>query len=334
MRVSVGRLSIATALVALLVAGLSAPVVGQSSQPATAMHVALKPDGSARWTVSERFPLTDANDTAAFDRLANEYVTGKRDVLSPDPFRSAAAAAGQATGREMAISDVARGSDRQNGTGVLRLTFTWSNFTRVANGGQRLVLGDVFTSPTDTWLPGLREGQILVIEFPAGYSVRSSSRALDNGSIRIVGPTSFDPGNPSVTLQRTGPVTTTPGDGTPLLGIGVPSALSALAVLAIVLAAAVVVYRRRGPDADPAAAAPDEPPSPPPDQELLSDEERVLRLLRSEGGRMRQVAIVEETDWSNAKVSQLLSAMAEAGRIEKLRLGRENLISLPEEREE
>jgi uncharacterized membrane protein len=64
---------------------------------------------------------------------------------------------------------------------------------------------------------------------------------------------------------------------------------------------------------------------------LLSDEERVERLLSSNGGRMKQADIVKETDWSNAKVSQLLSAMEEEGRIDKLRIGRENLISFPDE---
>jgi uncharacterized membrane protein len=46
---------------------------------------------------------------------------------------------------------------------------------------------------------------------------------------------------------------------------------------------------------------------------------------------MKQSRIVEETRWSTAKVSQLLSSMADEGRVEKLRIGRENLISLPEE---
>jgi len=68
-----------------------------------------------------------------------------------------------------------------------------------------------------------------------------------------------------------------------------------------------------------------------PDLELLSDEERVERLLEREGGRMRQANIVSETGWSDAKVSQLLSAMADEGRVEKLRLGRENLISLADD---
>ncbi|WP_435334117.1 helix-turn-helix transcriptional regulator [Haloarchaeobius sp. TZWWS8] len=67
------------------------------------------------------------------------------------------------------------------------------------------------------------------------------------------------------------------------------------------------------------------------DPELLSDEERVLRMLRKNGGRMKQANIVKETGWSNAKVSQLLSGMDEDGEIEKLRIGRENLITLPGE---
>jgi len=68
-----------------------------------------------------------------------------------------------------------------------------------------------------------------------------------------------------------------------------------------------------------------------PDPELLSDEERVEYLLERNGGRMKQANIVKETGWSNAKVSQLLSSMDDDGRVDKLRIGRENLISLPGE---
>jgi hypothetical protein len=76
---------------------------------------------------------------------------------------------------------------------------------------------------------------------------------------------------------------------------------------------------------------PDSQPAPGPDPELLSDEERVEYLLERNGGRMKQASIVKETGWSNAKVSQLLSSMDEEDRVDKLRIGRENLISLPEE---
>ena len=64
------------------------------------------------------------------------------------------------------------------------------------------------------------------------------------------------------------------------------------------------------------------------DEELLTDEARVKKLLDENGGRMKQVNIVEETGWSKSKVSMLLSEMEEEGDISKLRVGRENIISL------
>jgi hypothetical protein len=62
--------------------------------------------------------------------------------------------------------------------------------------------------------------------------------------------------------------------------------------------------------------------------EFLSDEERVVALLESQGGRMKQVDIVDQTDWSKSKVSMLLSDMESEGTVSKLRVGRENIVSL------
>jgi len=64
------------------------------------------------------------------------------------------------------------------------------------------------------------------------------------------------------------------------------------------------------------------------DEELLTDEARVKKLLDENGGRMKQVNIVDETGWSKSKVSMLLSEMEDDGEISKLRVGRENIISL------
>ena len=64
------------------------------------------------------------------------------------------------------------------------------------------------------------------------------------------------------------------------------------------------------------------------EEELLSDEDRVHKLLEENGGRMKQVDIVDATEWSKSKVSMLLSEMEEEGEISKLRVGRENIISL------
>ncbi len=64
------------------------------------------------------------------------------------------------------------------------------------------------------------------------------------------------------------------------------------------------------------------------------DEARVLALLDTSGGRVKQSRIVTETGWSKAKVSMLLSEMHDRDLITKLRLGRENVIYLDGEEPE
>ncbi|WP_048077993.1 helix-turn-helix domain-containing protein, partial [Halorubrum sp. AJ67] len=64
------------------------------------------------------------------------------------------------------------------------------------------------------------------------------------------------------------------------------------------------------------------------DPELLTDEDRVRRALRERDGRMKQSDVVEELGWSKSKTSRVLSRMADAGGVEKLRIGRENVIDL------
>jgi len=62
--------------------------------------------------------------------------------------------------------------------------------------------------------------------------------------------------------------------------------------------------------------------------DILTDEGRVLNLLTENRGRMKQVDIVEETGWSKSKVSRLLSRMEERGDINRLRVGRGNIVYL------
>lgn len=69
-------------------------------------------------------------------------------------------------------------------------------------------------------------------------------------------------------------------------------------------------------------------PDPVTDTDLVSDEQRVINLLEERGGRMKQVDIVDRTGWSKSKVSMLLSEMDDDGTISKLRVGRENIVSL------
>lgn len=66
------------------------------------------------------------------------------------------------------------------------------------------------------------------------------------------------------------------------------------------------------------------------DDELLSNEERVLLLLEHNDGRMKQQAIASELDWSDAKTSQVVGKLREEDDVETFRIGRENVVSLPD----
>lgn len=100
----------------------------------------------------------------------------------------------------------------------------------------------------------------------------------------------------------------------------------------------VVVGHRFGdwnqnPDTDAVTTGPTSPDSPSPPRQRPSpprtDREEVLALLEEHDGKLRQSNIVDETDWSKAKVSRLLARLDDDGDITKIRLGRENVICLP-----
>ena len=59
---------------------------------------------------------------------------------------------------------------------------------------------------------------------------------------------------------------------------------------------------------------------------VITDDEIVVQLLLDNDGVMWQSTIVEETEWSKAKVSRLLTGLDEDGRIRKLSRGRRNVI--------
>jgi uncharacterized membrane protein len=218
----------------------------------------------------------------------------------------------------------------------------------------------------DLWLPGLSRTQTLNIAAPPGYGVLDANVGAEGGQLQWKGPVTFDETSLQATFIGTGEPT---GNGSgsepnnrssaflwlliPIVAIGIAVAVLLTQTDQIQLdvptnfdvkkalqvdTAGTATEQETHADGSPSTEEPPVEQSDAPgeddeeiDTELLSDEERVERLLSSNGGRMKQADIVKETDWSNAKVSQLLSSMEEDGQIDKLRIGRENLISFPDE---
>jgi hypothetical protein len=66
-------------------------------------------------------------------------------------------------------------------------------------------------------------------------------------------------------------------------------------------------------------------------EDLLSNEERVLQFVREQGGRVKQQEIVEAFDWTEARTSQIVRDLRDDGSLEGFRLGRENVLKLPDD---
>ncbi|WP_049985086.1 helix-turn-helix transcriptional regulator [Halobellus rufus] len=363
----------------------------------TTVEIDLQSDRSAEWRIETHYALDSENETRAFRTLAEEYEAGESDV-GPNArlFESLQQRARESTGRPMAIENVTYHSsvDGEADRGTLALTFRWTNFLRQGQN-ETLVLDDVFTLPTAeadeqrTWLSIFDDDQEILIRPPDGYTVTSTSIAVQQreSAIILAEPSDFEGEDAAleVTYTAVGPAGQLPiellaGGGflvvvTLLVGFWAiqrsetrtlpwesppPDDATAEAANRAPASTTENPELNGGTDA-PAGHSDDEqtvagaPTAPTqstegagqhaeaggasdggdePDLSLLSDEERVEHLLEQNGGRMKQATIVDETDWSDAKVSQLLSAMADNGRVDKLRLGRENLISLPENAEE
>jgi hypothetical protein len=338
---------------------------GANETPRTTITIDLRANTSARWTITTRQPLDGEDERAAFRELIAEFEAGGAGVdTDVATFRNYAGQAENYTGREMAITriDPSGRIDETNGTGVLNLTFTWTNFAERTESDRLRVKDAFLRAEGESWFPRLTTDQRLVIHGPDDYNPYTTpSAARQQGNTVIFdSEQELDPETVYATFQPESPEQSLFDQL--LVALGSPVAIGAILLVAVVGVVAVVRYRRdESPPpagADSSTEAEDGRPGPTEDAggaspaagtdegadtdgeseadeqvdlELLSDEERVEHLLEQNGGRMKQASIVQETGWSDAKVSQLLSAMAEEDRINKLRLGRENLISLPDE---
>ena len=62
--------------------------------------------------------------------------------------------------------------------------------------------------------------------------------------------------------------------------------------------------------------------------EFETEEGKILKLLKSSGGSMRQSAIVEQCKFSKAKTSQLLAVLEKNGSITRYKKGRDKIVNL------
>jgi hypothetical protein len=331
--------------------GLPGPFqTGDVDADSVLLRADVRENGDATWTVEYRVRLDD-NATAGFERLRADIAANETRFTQRFARRmgETVANAETATGREMSVENVTVSA--RNATfgdyGVVAYRFDWGGFA--ATGDGRIVAGDALAGLF------LDERTRLVVAWPGSYTaseVRPTPEEQGATSVAWDGRQDFGDGEPRVVL--------TPGEPT---GSSFPLPLPVVGVVGLLAIGALgaVWWTRRGDggplpvgsaddggsgaaatdatDGDDAAAgaaaaggaATDETTPPP---ELLSNEERVVHLLEQHGGRMKQQDVVSELGWTEAKTSQVVGSLRDEGKLESFRLGRENVLTLPDRDEE
>lgn len=318
-------------------------------------------NGSAAWTIQYRVQLDDANETAAFDALRTEITTNPaayRDRFS-QRLTDTAASAEVTTGREMAIANVRVNASQEGDIGIVTYRFEWRNF--VATNGDGLQIGDALAGFF------IENGTRLMIAWPDGYEATTIQPPPDSRQPHQASwdaPTGFSEDDLLVEVTRTEADTGVDGSdaeggagGSVSSEDGIPIAGIVTGAILLLIGGTIVIWlhRRRErstsgvatgselemDDAEETATTgssasiqsdngDDASDKTSPDVELLSNEERVIETLRQLGGRAKQQRVVEELGWTDAKTSQVVSRLREDGSIEGFRLGRENVLILPE----
>jgi hypothetical protein len=107
-------------------------------------------------------------------------------------------------------------------------------------------------------------------------------------------------------------------------------------VLVLTVMTALLWQARRGDSAPPASrpVVTDTTQSPTADRssvieaESMSDEEIATAIIAVAGGHLSQQELIDRSGWSQAKVIRVTSRLVEHDRLEKIRIGRENILRL------
>ena len=325
----------------------------------TITRIDLAADGAATWELTLRTRLETDADLEEYERFQESFRSNTSRYLGPFAERMSGVVdrANESYDRGMRAGDFTATTTIQEVPrrwGVVTFRFTWTGFAAV--DGESVVVGDVFDGGFY-----IGEDDVLEIAAPDGFVFSETDPTPDGTAEGVVewrGREDFDDGRPRVVATPAGDGATSSGGDGILEDDGTFAVLAGVLVIAA-LAVAYAIGTGRSPlsrsDDELAASASGGPTHPdesaaddgsagvegaatdaaagstgtePP---LLTDEDRVRRALRERGGRMKQSAIVEELGWSKSKTSRVLSGMADEGTVEKLRIGRENVIDLVED---
>lgn len=294
-------------LVFMLVLGLllilSSEVYGADR---TEYVIQLDNHGSASWTIRQ---------TGTDIQVSPETLAQFQNNVT-----SLMLAAQSRTQRNMAITALSVTSTVSGSYAAVEYKFNWENFSRTENAS--MTVGDVFQ--VDNFFALLYGDGEVAMTYPEGYDLETVSpppiqQDDAHQTLKWAGTKDFGNGLPAIALRQKLP------GFLDILGQNVLIVTSLLVIAAVSSTSYYTIIRRRKKTKLPV------PHEVPVLAQIETDEERVVKLLRSSGGSLFQSAVTEKCNFSKAKASQLLSALENRGIVRRHKRGRDKIVVLTQE---
>ena len=309
-------------LVFLICVLVVAPVYAQDTlDESLTTTITLRSDGSATWSIEQRFLLATQEDVMFFEQYIAQFEAEKEVYLQDFMNRTQGlvSRASLITGRSMSGENFQVATNLLHAAtasyGVIVYSYDWVGFARLE--ANRLAVGDVFEGGFY-----LYQGDALIVQYPLGYGVVAASPVPDetksvDRTLAWYGRRNFGAGEPTVILEE-GAVAVVDGWLAYLPWISV--------VIVVVIGGFAILYsgklrgKTRSADAGSLRRVTLE--------KMEDEEEKVVKLLKAAGGKLFQSQIAKHCGFSTSKTSELLSAMEKTGLIKRKTQGREKLVML------
>jgi len=281
------------------------PVYKANCQDYIKYDVTINEDGSAAWKIIQVSDISAPIDSwegfqqRVFDLVDSAAVATQREMtIDLDSLQI-----------ETVISAESKTTE---------YAFTWENFSLIQN--EVIVFGDVFR--VANFFVQLYGDASLQVTYPSTFTAKSVSpepNERDNQTQTLVWfrTQDFVSGNPNIVLTSGNQAEN--GDSSNWQLYFVVGVISVATVTSI---AVFLLFKRRRANAKTTKATLAGASL------VESDEEKIIKILKSSGGTTRQSAITEQSKFSKAKTSQLLAALEQKGIVARHKKGRDKIVTL------
>lgn len=280
--------------------------------------IELMENSDAVWTIELRTPLNTENEISNFQSYIKQI--NSEDTTQTDNFRSqfetVVSASDNRFDRNMSVESLNLNATIEDTTsgkvGITIVEFRWSNFAQ--KNGEDIIVGNIISEGYT-----ISDGERFRIVPPANYTIDKNTISgdadinSDTGVVEWFGPHAFS--NLEINYTHNNTQDSAIDNKESIVGYNY---ILYVAIVVFILVISYFSYIKLYGNEDDSWSV----------NNLETDEEKIVGLLEENDGRIKQKKIEDEFEWSKTKVSRLTSKLEDDNVIEKLTIGRENLINL------